>query len=88
MPFTKPRVLSDSELNTIRGKCLVARASPEELMQMIGHFDLVEMELREALEMAINSVECACIDVATGKPLPWYRAARRALDDPLPEGDR
>ncbi len=50
MPFQKPRILTDSEANTIRGKCLVAKATAEELMQLIGHFDLVEMKLRGALE--------------------------------------
>ena len=51
MPFQKPRILTDSEANTIRGKCLVGHATPEELMQLIGHFDLVEMKLRGALEI-------------------------------------
>jgi hypothetical protein len=50
MPFQKPRILTDSEVNTIRGKCLVAAATPEELMLMIGHFDLVDHKLRAALE--------------------------------------
>lgn len=48
--FQRPRILSDRELNVIRGKCLLARASNVELMQMIGHFDLVEQKLRAALE--------------------------------------
>jgi hypothetical protein len=50
MAFQKPRILTDSEANTIRGKCLVGNASPEEQMQLIGHFDLVEMKLRGALD--------------------------------------
>jgi hypothetical protein len=50
MAFQKPRILSDSESNLIRGKCLVGAATPEELMQLIGHFDLVEHGLRMALE--------------------------------------
>lgn len=50
MPFERPRILTDSEENTIRGKCLVAHATPEELMQLIGHFDLVNDKLRGALE--------------------------------------
>lgn len=50
MSFQKPRILTDQKANIIRGKCLVGAASPEELMQLIGHFDLVEMKLRGALE--------------------------------------
>lgn len=50
MTFQKPRILSDSEVNTIRGKCLVAAASAEELMQLIGHFDLVEDKYKGALQ--------------------------------------
>jgi hypothetical protein len=49
-PFRKPRILTDSEANTIRGKCLVGAASPQELMQLIGHFDLLTDKLATALE--------------------------------------
>lgn len=51
-PFQKPRILTDSEANTIRGKCLVAAASPQELMELIGHFDLVIDKLRGDLAKA------------------------------------
>jgi hypothetical protein len=50
MTFQKPRILTDRESNIIRGKCLLGKASREEIMQLIGHFDLVEMKLRDALE--------------------------------------
>ena len=50
MAFQKPRILSQSEECTIRGKCLVAHATPEELMLLIGHFDLVIDKLRGALQ--------------------------------------
>lgn len=55
MPFQKPRILNDSEANIIRGKCLMndhpkLRPSASEVMQLIGHFDLVEHKLRSALE--------------------------------------
>ncbi len=50
MPFQKPRILTESEANTIRGKCLVAKATPQELMQLIGHFDLLVDKYRGALE--------------------------------------
>lgn len=49
MPFQKPRILTDSEQNYIRGKCLVAKATAEELMQLIGHFDLRVDKLEGAL---------------------------------------
>lgn len=35
--------------------------------------------LREALEVAINSVECASICPQTKEELPWYRKAKKAL---------
>ena len=55
MAFEKPRILTDSEANTIRGKCLMVghpRLGPTaaEVMLLIGHFDLVDMKLRSALE--------------------------------------
>lgn len=49
MPFSKPRILTESESLTIRGKCLAGHASKEEIMSLISHFDLVDMELRGAL---------------------------------------
>ena len=48
--FQKPRILTDSESNLIRGKMLVGAATKEEQLQLVGHFDLVEMKLRGALE--------------------------------------
>lgn len=40
-------------------------------------------DLLEALKLAINTVECASIDVKegvhTGEELPWYSAARKAI---------
>lgn len=35
--------------------------------------------LLAAIRIAINTVECASIDVRTGEHLPWYRAAKRAV---------
>jgi hypothetical protein len=49
-PFQKPRILSDSEANAIRGKCLVAKATPQELMQLLGHFDMLISRYHHALE--------------------------------------
>jgi len=45
--FEKPRLLTEQELNIIRGKSLVERASASELMQVFGHYDLLEQKLDE-----------------------------------------
>jgi hypothetical protein len=50
MPFEKPRLLSESEQNIIRGKCLAGHATKEEQILLIGHFDLADGKLRSALE--------------------------------------
>ena len=47
VPFEKPRILKQAELNTIRGKALVGHANPSELMLAFGHFDLVLMEIQK-----------------------------------------
>ncbi len=36
-------------------------------------------KLESALRVAINTVECASIDVRTGEELPWYVGAKLAL---------
>ena len=38
-------------------------------------------ELERVVEVAINTVECASIDIRTGEELPWYKMARKALPD-------
>lgn len=43
----KIRLLAEKEINTIRGKALVGHASSKELMQVFGHWDLIEMKLDE-----------------------------------------
>lgn len=45
MAFSKPKLLTDKEINTIRGKAIVGHATPEELMKVFGHYDLIEAEL-------------------------------------------
>lgn len=50
MTFEKPRILTDSESNTIRGKMLVGAATPAEQLLLVGHFDLVNGNFRGALE--------------------------------------
>ena len=47
MKFQKPRFLSDKELNTIRGKALVGKASVEEIQQVFGHIDTFELKLED-----------------------------------------
>lgn len=39
------KLLSDKELNTIRGKASVGHASVEEIQSVFGHIDALEMEL-------------------------------------------
>ena len=43
--FEKPRFLTDREINMIRGKSLVGKATPRELMLVFGHLDKIEMWL-------------------------------------------
>lgn len=47
MKFEKPRLLTDRELNTIRGKSLVGHASTDEILQVFAHYDIIEMKLDE-----------------------------------------
>jgi hypothetical protein len=46
--FSKPRLLSDKELALIRGKASVEKATVEEIMQVFGHIDSLEVQLDEA----------------------------------------
>jgi len=48
MPYTPPKLLSDRELNIIRGKAIVGHASSEELMAAFGHIDMLEAKLDES----------------------------------------
>lgn len=43
----KSKLLSERELNTIRGKCLVMAATRDELFSVFGHIDELEMKLTE-----------------------------------------
>jgi hypothetical protein len=47
MKFEKPRLLTEQELNMIRGKSLVEKATAAELMSVFGHYDLIEQKLEE-----------------------------------------
>lgn len=41
----RPRLLSDKEVNTIRGKASVGHASMTEIQQVFGHLDMLEQFL-------------------------------------------
>lgn len=43
----RPRLLSDKELNTIRGKALVGKASVSEIQSVFQHIDMLERSLDE-----------------------------------------
>lgn len=45
--FKKPQLLSEREINIIRGKAIVGAASPVELMSVFGHWDLMEAKMNE-----------------------------------------
>lgn len=45
--FQKPRLLSEKEINIIRGKASVGHASVEELQQVFGHIDTLEWKMDE-----------------------------------------
>ena len=45
--FKKPAKLTEREINVIRGKATVGHATPQELMQIFDHYDLLEQWLDE-----------------------------------------
>lgn len=45
--FQKPKLLSQKDINIIRGKAIVGQATPQELMQVFGHWDLMEEKMDE-----------------------------------------
>ena len=45
--FEKPKLLTERELNIIRGKASVGKASPSEMLQVFAHYDLIEMQMDE-----------------------------------------
>ena len=49
MAFARPKLLSDKELNTIRGKAMVGHASVEEIVSVFGHLDSLEMKLDDEM---------------------------------------
>ena len=47
MTWVRSRFLTQRELNLIRGKSLVGHATPDEILQVFGHYDLIEHRLDE-----------------------------------------
>jgi len=47
MTFRKPKLLTEKEIYTIRGKAIAGAASPEELMSVFSHYDIIEQKLDE-----------------------------------------
>lgn len=45
--FEPPCLLTEREMNTIRGKAIVGHASPQEITQIFGHYDILEHWLDE-----------------------------------------
>jgi len=43
----KPRLLTEKELNTVRGKAMVGHATTDEIMSVFTHYDMIEMMLDE-----------------------------------------
>jgi hypothetical protein len=43
----KAKLLTEREINLIRGKAIVGHASVDELMSVFHHYDLIEMKLDE-----------------------------------------
>lgn len=41
------KLLTQKQLNTIRGKASVGHATPKELLSVFGHWDLIEMKMDE-----------------------------------------
>jgi len=44
---TSKPYLTEAQLNTIRGKVLVSRATPKEILSVFAHLDQIEDELSE-----------------------------------------
>jgi hypothetical protein len=44
------KLLTERELNTIRGKAMVGHATPAEILSVFGHLDALEMKLDAADE--------------------------------------
>lgn len=47
MTFKEPKLLTEKEIYTIRGKAIVGAASPAELMSVFSHYDIIEQKLDE-----------------------------------------
>ena len=45
--FARPKLLTDKQINMIRGKASVGHASVSEILSVFSHYDLIEMKLDE-----------------------------------------
>ena len=50
MTFKQPKLLTEKEIYTIRGKAIVGHATPAELMSVFSHYDIIEQKLDESDE--------------------------------------
>jgi hypothetical protein len=57
MTFRKPKLLTEKEIYTIRGKAIVGAASPAELMSVFSHYDIIEQKLDKSDEDDIFCTE-------------------------------
>jgi len=56
------RLLTTSEVNDIRSKMRVGYASEDEQLRLLGHLDLTEFKLREALEYFLSHTQLTKAD--------------------------
>ena len=50
LKFKEPKLLTEEEIYTIRGKAIVGHATPAELMSVFLHYDIIEQKLDESDE--------------------------------------
>ena len=50
MTFKQPKLLTEKEIYTIRGKAIVGHATPQELMSVFAHYDIIEQKLNDSDE--------------------------------------
>ena len=48
LKFKEPKLLTEKEIYTIRGKAIVGHATPQELMSVFAHYDIIEQKLDES----------------------------------------
>lgn len=78
--------LEQSESNQLQREVQLKNAleAGRETFALLEKAQAERDRLREALKVAINTVECASIDIRTGQELPWHIMAREALKETTP----